>query len=454
MYLRSMMPRTLVATILLALISAGSISAQNMRRRGDDLSLRQKFEREMMQYLVDFWTPKLGEYKQYIDRSLTQSDLNTVTNLRVRWALYMESEKIRRQAQIEEMRNYQYEASESDDSDMMAAQATADSAMMEAQATADSAMMKIQAAKNLANNAQPQEDGGAEDIRTADESSTVDLGDESATAEIGVAVDEDATYTYDTVGRYSSEGDDEAVETHDCDLGTGYDEDTYVRPVDESELIFTSVTSINDGYRPMYGILDKKVTDDFMTFFDGLLAVRDKFAIAHADEIAADPSAEHWLDADKFDDLAKRREIIEELLSHEGKEVHVIMALYNGGSLSTLLGGMMGFEGITEQAASTPDESTAIAGTSTQLMQNSPNPASTNTVITYRLVEPSSSTRLRVYDPTGQIMADMNLGAIGAGSHETPLNVTTFPTGNYVYHLTVQSSMGEEVYSKVMRVVR
>jgi hypothetical protein len=448
MYLRSMMPRTLIATILLALVSVASTSAQELRRRDDDQSLRQKFEREIFQYLVDFWTPKLAEYKQYIDRSLTPSDLNAVTNLRVRWALYMEAEKIKRQARLDEMRNYRYEIDENDVSE-----SAIDAPVQVEVAEASSEYVVVPDDDVYPAIAVDHSDY---EFAAPDSAAYIDAGDESATAEFGVGVDVGSEYTYDTTSidiatpqEYSSEDGAEETEISDCGEGEFYE-----IPVQEADLIFSSVTSINDGYRPMYGILDKKVSDDFMTFFDGLLAVRDKFVTAHAAEVEADPSAKHWLNDAELNDVEQRREMIDELMRHEGKEVHAIMALYNGGSLATLLSGMTGFDGLSEEVASAPEESVALAGKSTGLMQNSPNPASTNTVISYRLAEPSSATRLRIYDPTGQVMADMNLGAVSMGNHETPLNVTSFPAGNYVYHLTVQSSMGEEVYSKVMRVVR
>ena len=337
--------RTLPATLLFVFLSIGSLSAQEFSQRSTEQELREGFKLQIYLYAVDYWTPKLQEYKRYIDSTLSADDLNTLTTLRVRWALFSEAERMGKR----------------------------------------------------------RESGASKGVD----------GMES----VGLEDDEEILATL------------KPKETHFYELP-----------------LIKEVFSISDRYRPMYNVVGKRIFSDMLLFTEGLAPIRDKYVAAHLSEIyslGADSTVD-WFYLAGYNDPKRRVEDVGLIMAYAGEEIFALVALYNGGTLAALLG----YEALTFETGD------GASGKLTRLLQNNPNPASTNIVVSFCLVEPSNSTKLRVYDSTGSIIADVNLGAVSSGDHEVSLNVTSFPAGNYVYHLTVQSSMGEEVYSKVMYVVR
>ncbi len=71
-----------------------------------------------------------------------------------------------------------------------------------------------------------------------------------------------------------------------------------------------------------------------------------------------------------------------------------------------------------------------------KLGQNSPNPFSNISVITYEL-EKSASVALSVYDVTGKKVAEQNEGNQNKGQHTINVNAENLPAGVYYYSLTV-----------------
>lgn len=88
------------------------------------------------------------------------------------------------------------------------------------------------------------------------------------------------------------------------------------------------------------------------------------------------------------------------------------------------------------------------------LKQNVPNPASSSTAISYTLDEPSSSTMLRLYNASGELVGTYDQGARDAGDHAVTIDLSSLPNGVYLYHLTVHAPSGERVHSKAMQVAK
>lgn len=85
------------------------------------------------------------------------------------------------------------------------------------------------------------------------------------------------------------------------------------------------------------------------------------------------------------------------------------------------------------------DEGVAIgevaANHGIELFQNSPNPAMSQTTISYNL-EQAAEVTLTVRDLTGRIVSEMYVGNMQPGTHRTELNVSTMAAGVYSYTLT------------------
>lgn len=69
-------------------------------------------------------------------------------------------------------------------------------------------------------------------------------------------------------------------------------------------------------------------------------------------------------------------------------------------------------------------------------LMNMPNPATTNTNITFNL-SAADAVSLEVYDMTGKLVVSENLGVLNSGNHTYELNVSAFEAGMYNYTLTV-----------------
>jgi hypothetical protein len=214
--------------------------------------------------------------------------------------------------------------------------------------------------------------------------------------------------------------------------------------------IFFNAMQIAERYRSQLDDLGQTVMEDVGTFADNLDEATGTFISAHHMEIANDEQAQ-TLTVHR-DEL---RTTLEELRSPEGREemsmvysfaIEPIILLYNGSDLRQLLQDMVpqGTAGIT--GLTFPERSA--------LSQNFPNPASTSTTITCSLTEASTTTVLRIYDSQGKLEITRDLGALAAGDHNVRLDVSNLASGSYLYHLSMATSSGEQVFAKTMKIVR
>lgn len=120
-----------------------------------------------------------------------------------------------------------------------------------------------------------------------------------------------------------------------------------------------------------------------------------------------------------------------------------MLMLYNGSDITQVLS-----TGITEPVAGITLDSRGV------LAQSYPNPATSHATIGFDLNEPSSATVLRLYDVNGNEVARHDLGGRNAGAHSYDIDLSSVPTGTYLYHLSVMTPEGSRVWSRSLEVVR
>lgn len=87
--------------LLLILTLLGTLPATAQRRKKEidrnretpQLSLEEKLQGELLAMALDFWTLRLNDYKNRIDRTLSPADLAEVNRLRVFWSVFAEEKK-------------------------------------------------------------------------------------------------------------------------------------------------------------------------------------------------------------------------------------------------------------------------------------------------------------------------------------------------------------------------
>ncbi len=438
--------RTLVLSILIAAIGAASLHAQASDKkfsREQEKAAEKAIVKELVELLHSYWTPKLNDYRRYIDRSISEPDLTQLNSLRLRFSFVMEEMKNMREARRAEYQSDRVELAP-------------DSEVVEAELAPAA---ESSSPSNSSPIASPEIDGNPQSDLSPSSSEgqplpLYELGDESAMVDVGAAVPEDNYATVVGTDEIPMGVEHDLSNTQDLDGVESdrddYDRDTYVVPEREDTKIFTETKSLAARYGTMSDMLRRKVSEDMVEFLGQVVVVFERLS----KEYPGLASAREDKDFQEMEDVSTRRVLVKGLLDATWRDVGPFIMLYNGGGLLQMLVGLGvdDIEGVDLSVASTDEESAASGRT--LLMQNSPNPAATTTLISYRLAEPSAATRLKVYSANGEAMSDVDLGPQGRGDHETTLDVSGFAPGAYVYHLSAQSSMGEEVFSKMMQVVR
>lgn len=85
-----------------------------------------------------------------------------------------------------------------------------------------------------------------------------------------------------------------------------------------------------------------------------------------------------------------------------------------------------------------------------KLFQNSPNPTSANTTITYEL-ENSSMVSFNVYDVTGKVVASQVIGEQASGVHNINFNTENLAAGIYHYTLSVDNTTSSAMKMVVIK---
>lgn len=443
--------RFIFSSLVVAALSIASLQGQTSDQRR---SAEKDAERQIIQLVFDYWTPKLNDYRRFVDRSLSAPDLTQLNTLRLRFAFLMEEERQRaaaREAEVAQWRERTIEAQEEVASDEgpaalhtegeQAGDPPHETSAGRSGATSTPVAVDIEEMAPVAVPSNAEVDPHSYGDTDAGHDMNNDRHEESAHVSIGVGAD---------VGADSESGESTTNGAY-VDLPDEGDDDVpHLVEESEPEKLRYETSSLAARYGTMSDLLRRRVTEDFASF---ILAVADLVDVIRKANPAMDDGPDDE-ELARMRDLGKRRELAEEAVNGGWRELRAFLMLYNGQGLASILAGMgvRNLEGIDMSAASVGDVSENIGHSG--VLQNSPNPASTATVVAFRLAEASPKTHLTIFSAHGEAMYSVDLGALGAGEHETTIDVSSYPPGTYVYHLAAQSSMGEEVFSKMMQVVR
>lgn len=229
----------------------------------------------------------------------------------------------------------------------------------------------------------------------------------------------------------------------------GMDDEKALEKVQEFFTIFQETKDLASRYRSDFRPLGEGVIEDFFGFVDVMSTRAEKFAADNQAELAREKDGAALLSMKN-----EAHSFVSDLKSDEGRMmlqmgysqfIEPMIMLFDGAELSLFLQQAAPFaKGVT--GLNLPDASL--------LQQSTPNPASSSVSIGYQLNEPSDRTTLRLFNSSGTLVGTFDQGSRPAGQNSAMIDVSSYPTGRYLYHLTIQTSKGEQVYSKSMQVVR
>jgi hypothetical protein len=370
---------------------------------------------EFVQWSVNYWIPKLNDYRTRIDASLPTAEVNELNLHRTQWAILMEQMADERRQVRDQMRQQREE--------------------WEAQQKEEAARMDESTEATI-------------DVAVAVEAPIAVPEYDTTAAEDFVAMEE-----IEVADAY--EYDDENVEAEyhfDDACGGEYEEPYSVHADMESHRDATEELAMRNLTRLEW--MPAEVKDDLREYIVGAVKFIDTYITEHRGELMASelgmelvsgwekevrPEIQEGL-AEKFDkefDVTDTEDFFD--------EVGTFLLLYNGGDLSSLIGMAL------PQAE--PMAKTALSE-HTMLSQNTPNPASGSTTINYTLAESSSRTVLQLFDSRGEVVKTLDQGSRQPGSHSVNVDLSTLPAGNYLYRLSIQTAAGEQIESRVLQVIR
>lgn len=425
--------RSVTLSLMAVVITTATLQAQTPE---PSEAARKAMERELIQMVVTYWTPKLNDYRRFIDRSLSASDLTQLNNLRLRFEFVLEQER-QRSAELREQREARMRESEERAKEMAPAlDEGGDAAISEEGSESD--MIGIGIPEPAVAVAESESDDVPHGV-------TSEVMENEFVVDTAVSVPEAG----DGSGFAPSAEEEVAPPMVDDDVVVN-NEPRYDRSEQEPERLLMETTSLGARYGTMSDLLRKKATEDFSDF---LLMVADLYEKLMAQYPGMRSSSDER-ELSAMRDQTQRREVAGKIIGEGWSDIRPFVMLYNGQGLVSLFHGLglRQVEGVDLSTASI-DGADLVVGHS-GVMQNSPNPASTSTLIAFRLAESSSTTSLKIYAASGQAMADIDLGSLPSGEHEVTIDVSVYPPGTYVYHLAARSTVGEEVFSKMMQVVR
>ncbi len=214
--------------------------------------------------------------------------------------------------------------------------------------------------------------------------------------------------------------------------------------------IWTGTLEIAIRYEEELESLNGKVFADVVGFADEMAVAVETYSEEHRAELEADEKGGEF--------MASREEVTSTLRSVEGMEeefstvygfvVEPLIMLFNGGDLRDMFPGVMG-ESSSVGAGGLID----LLPASNVMMQNYPNPANESTTIPLDL-ERSANASIRVFNAEGRLMKTEELGTLPSGAQEVELVTEDLEEGSYLYQLVLASPAGDEIFAKVMQVVR
>ncbi|KXK55350.1 MAG: fibronectin type III domain-containing protein [Chlorobi bacterium OLB7] len=212
----------------------------------------------------------------------------------------------------------------------------------------------------------------------------------------------------------------------------------------ESGKILAGAIDLSEGYRPGLDNLRDQVLRDFSEFIDLVANQASTFVDQNKDQLSKEDREKVATIREKITEGIGEIKNQQKLLTAiYGLIFEPVLMLYNGSDIN----------GLISSAITEPVAGLKLSENQT-LKQSIPNPATGNVAIGYTLAEPSQRTVLRVFDAAGNVVATADQGSRPAGNHTIALDVSTWKNGTYLYHLTTQTSNGEQVFSKTMQVVK
>lgn len=414
-------------------------------------AVMKEFEAKFVWKTLDYWTGQLNRYKTRIDRTVSECDLAELNRLRVYWTMFLDEKRWKGMIDgVDDIMGSNLGSSSYDESEVMTAPAVPydgydgnyDYAM------ADTAAMSYDDSYASDTVLSPADASGPESVEATikvDASSDAGQADDMVEAPpMAADYDDGSEYNYGS-GETTTEWQPPTPEEVEAELTQTL---AFVDKVSEMAETFFVAKWIARRYRPEFDKIREDMAVDTRSFIDTMMIFKEKFEVEHAAAIAADPEMMRVME--EF-----TREHADEAMLHLGSEKSVMMMynilieplllLYNGQDL----------RGLLKEVDALPEEITELPiPEMSALRQNVPNPASTATTITFVLDEPSNRTAIRLYDSRGDLMTWKDLGYQSVGEHQVEIDISKFPAGSYLYHLTVQGTRGERVYSKTMQVVR
>jgi hypothetical protein len=412
--------KALAVTLLLAVPALPALSQYRQYNSEPDTLrsyLRNEMGKQMGRLVVKFWEPRLNVYKVRIDDIFSGRDLTQLNELRVRFAIIME--KI--QKEEEERRNKYREESTGYGTTTTTATTTAttDTTRIsdDVEVSADTALVEV-AVNKEETRVDPAEEARRQEAREKER---------EAEEERKMDAREDAL----------ARGED--LQPSDDAYGYG----TY-RELERLPVISKWMAN---NYRSQLDNLADVVLADLGVFADTLTNFVDRYVASHAADLARVPELRHDLEAKA--DVKELRRMLRHPRSFKAMysdRTEPFVLLYNGEGLSKLLGSTLGGESESSMTSHLPDNS--------MLQQNSPNPASKSTRITSPLPDASSQTAVRIFYTHGEVVMELNEGAKEAGEHQVTLDLSSLPSGSYVYQIAAHFPAGEQVSAKVMQVAK
>ncbi len=448
--------------LALVLASATIASAQNEERIDPEWGYRydstddtytpppksavmQAFESQFAWKVIDYWNTQLNAYKSRIDRTVAPCDLAELNRLRVYWSIFIDEKKWEGLAEGVDgifgtgfggsSNTYNYRATDTviyaypaDDPDYV---------------------------EYYEENGYDGDDGNTAPM-TVESPATAEIAAEVATAYPADGPWEAPSYALgsadasDTPAAYSDEYSGLSLATpSDGDEEAELKEVlVFVDRISEMAETFFVAKWIARRYRPEFDKIRDDISADTRRCIDTLLLFKENFQRQHAAAIAADPEATRVMEEftrDQADIMFAELGSEKTFMMIYNVVIEPFLLLYNGQDFRKLL----------KEVDALPREISGIAlPEMSALRQNVPNPAAITTTIPYVLDEPSNGTTLRLYNSRGDLMQQKELGFRSSGEHTADLDVSKLPPGSYLYHLTVQGTRGERVYSKTMQVVR
>lgn len=416
-------------------------------------AVMKEFETKFIWKTLDYWTGQLNRYKTRIDRTVSECDLAELNRLRVYWTMFLDEKRWKGMIDgVDDIMGSDLGGSSYGQTEVMTAPAVpyeeydsnydytvADTAVMmyDADSYASDTAILIPADGFTPESAEA----------TIEVETSIDAGQAEDLVAVPPVMGESydgSEYNYGS-GETTTEWQPPTPEEVEAELTETL---AFVDKVSEMAETFFVAKWIARRYRPEFDKIREDMAADTRNFIDTMMIFKERFEVEHAAAIAADPEMMRVME--EF-----TREHADEAMLHLGSEKSVMMMynivieplllLYNGQDL----------RGLLKEVDALPEEITELPlPEMSALRQNVPNPASTATTITFVLDEPSNRTAIRLYDSRGELMTWKDLGYQSAGEHQVEIDISKFPAGSYLYHLTVQGTRGERVYSKTMQVVR